>query len=139
MFDSATAADNETNNAAAGIIPFLNQKVSGYYAVSGIPENFSLQDYKKALEKTCYSSPACKKQAEAIFKQYNISVEKLGIYFRVLYCDPEKTRKIMEDFSCNSTCVEIKTYKISDTASCSFENAPQSIVEKLCVRGVVCD
>lgn len=139
LFSGAFADENEIHSAAAGFIPILNQKVAGYFLVQGVPSDFKVDDYRKALEETCHLSPVLQKQVALIFDHYEVFPRKVGEGFSVMYCDREKKTKIMEDFSCNVTCVEVKSYKISNSVTCQFEKDWQSIVEKKCVRGAPCD
>ncbi len=137
--NTACATDEKHHAPAAAFVPLLNQKVEAYFLVKGIPSDFTFSDYKKALEEKCFPFPACRQQAEELFNRYEIVPRKIGDGFSVLYCDKGTKTKVMEDFSCNSTCVEVQTFKTSESTPCLHETDWQAIVDKKCARGASCD
>jgi len=106
---------------AAGLC-FINQKVEGHFLVSGIPDGFNEAQYRAAIQEVCYQVPACKAQAQEIFDNYGVQARKIDDMFSVMLCNKEMKYKIMEDFSCNNTRVEIRSWKTADFAPCLFEN-----------------
>lgn len=106
----------------ASSLCFINQKVDGHFLVSGIPDNFNEAEYKKAVQDVCYPIAACKAQAQEIFDNYGIRARRIDDMFSIMLCDKEMKNKIMEDFSCNNTRVEIRSWKSVDPMPCSFED-----------------
>lgn len=116
----------------AASLCFINQKVEGHFLVSGIPDNFNEAQYKTAVQDVCYPIPTCKAQAQDIFDNYGIRARKIDDMFSIMLCDKEMKNKIMEDFSCNNTRVEIRSWKSVDPVPCSFEDRWDLIKQEHC-------
>ena len=110
----------------------LNQKVSSHYLVSGIPDGLDERQYKNAVTDVCYTNPNCKAKAEEIFNSFILRVHKIDDMFSVMLCDINTSVKIMEDFSCNNTRVEIRNWKQIDASSCDFEKDWIRIKKEYC-------
>ena len=110
----------------------INQKVASHFLVSGVPDSFNEAQYKTAVEEVCYSSPACKSQAQAIFNSYGVNARKIDDIFSVMLCDKEMKWKVMEDFSCNNLRVEIHSWKTTEKVPCEFEGNWQRIRQENC-------
>lgn len=100
---------------------FINQKVASHYLVNGIPDGFDEKQYKNAVIEVCYPNPSCKAKAEEIFNSFGLRAHKIDDMFSVMLCDINMSEKKMEDFSCNNTRVEVKSWK-QDNVPCDFEN-----------------
>lgn len=101
---------------------FINQKVASHYLVNGIPDGFDEKQYKNAVMEVCYPNPSCKAKAEEIFNSFGLRAHKIDDMFSVMLCDINMSGKIMEDFSCNNTRVEVKSWNQDDKVPCDFEN-----------------
>lgn len=110
----------------------INQKVASYYLTTEIPYEFNDVQYKAAVTEICYSNPNCLKQAQTIFDFYSISVRKVGDMFSLMLCDKEKKWKIMEDFSCNNTRVEIQSWKNDIKIPCKYEENWERVKQDYC-------
>lgn len=110
----------------------INQKVTSHFLISGIPDGFNEVQYKKAVDDVCYSNPVCKSQALEIFRSYGVSAKKVDDMFSVMLCDKEMNWKIMEDFSCNNTRTEVKSWRQTDRVRCEFEEKWQLIKQEYC-------
>lgn len=116
----------------AASLCFINQKVEGHLLVSGIPDGFNEAQYRAAVEEVCYPAPACKTQAQDIFSNYSVQARKIDDMFSVMLCDKLINYKIMEDFSCNNTRVEVRSWKLTDNAPCEFEADWSRIQQEYC-------
>lgn len=110
----------------------INQKVVGHFLVTGIPEAFNEEQYKVAVEDVCFSTPACRIQAEEIFDSFDVKARKVDDMFSVMLCDKDGYWKVMEDFSCNNQRVEVQSWKMDDNVPCSFEGDWDGIIHKYC-------
>ncbi len=110
----------------------INQKVASHYLASSIPEGFDEQQYKNAVMEVCYQSPNCKIQAEAIFNSYKLRARKIDDMFSVMLCDSTTSQKVMEDFSCNNTRVEVRSWRQDDSVPCEFERDWIRIKQEFC-------
>src|SRR5208337_4922628 len=102
----------ETYAPIEASLTHINQKVGSYFLVNGIPDGFNSAQYEEAVKAVCYSSPACRDQAQTIFDTFGLDVRKIDDIFSVMLCDKEMKWKIMEDFSCNPMKVEVQSWRI---------------------------
>ena len=124
--------DDAIYSPIAASLCFINQKVDGHFLVSGIPDNFDEAQYKTAVHDVCNTIAACKAQAQEIFDNYGIKVRKIDDMFSIMLCDKEMKNKIMEDFSCNNTRVELHSWKSVKPTPCSFENKWNLVKQEHC-------
>jgi hypothetical protein len=110
----------------------INQKVASHFLISGVPDGFNEAQYKAAVEAVCYPNPVCKSQAQEIFRSYGVSARKIDDIFSVMLCDKEMTWKVMEDFSCDNTRTEVKSWRQGDGVRCDFEENWQRIKQEYC-------
>ena len=110
----------------------INQKVTSHFLISGIPDGFNEARFKAAVEEVCHSNPVCKSRAETIFNSYGVDARKIDDMFSVMLCDKEMKWKIMEDFSCNNTRVEVQSWRMPNKVPCRFEDNWQRIKEENC-------
>lgn len=110
----------------------IDQMIAGHLAKNGIPDGFDVALYRKAIEKVCFPTPACRSQAEGIFNTFIVKAQKVDAMFTVMLCDKESNSKIMEDFSCNNLRVEIQSWKSEDNMACEFEVNWMPLKDKYC-------
>jgi len=110
----------------------INQKVTGYFLEVGIPDVLDRDKYVNAVEKICFPNPYCKSQAEGILNAFEVIPRQIDGMFAVMLCDKEFNFKVMEDFSCNNSRVEVQTWRQGDNVPCDFEADTNSIIRKFC-------
>lgn len=120
--------------STASSLTDIDQRVKSYYLTRDIPDNFNESQYRIVMNELCSSNPVCKSQIEELFDAYNVQVRKIDDTFSVLLCDVDKSKKIMEDFGCNSMLVEIKSWKERDNVPCKFEDDWQQILQQHCAE-----
>jgi hypothetical protein len=113
-------------------LSYINQKVASHYLVSGIPDGFDEIQYKNTVRKICYPTPGCKAKADEIFNSFGLRVYKIEDMFSVMLCDKNMVAKTMEDFSCNNTRVEVRSWKQTDPVPCDFEKDWSQIKREHC-------
>ncbi len=110
----------------------INQKVASHYLVSGIPEGFNEAQYKAAVKEVCRTNPECLSKAKEIFDSYGVDARRVDDMFTVMLCDKGKKWKVMEDFSCDNTKVEIHSWQEADKVRCEFEGDWERIKRGKC-------
>lgn len=110
----------------------LNQKVKSHFLVTGVPEGFNAEGYKKAVEDVCSTNTVCRAQADAIYQSYAMAARKIGKGFSLMLCDKEMKWKVMEAFSCNNRRVPVQNWKNENKALCEFEKDWQKIEKDYC-------
>lgn len=126
-------ADRSTDEAMLNFLPYLNQKVAGYIDAHNV-NSLDTKTYKNIIAEVCSPLPSCGKNAEILFKNYDIQVRTVDGMFSVMLCNKEGTVKKMEDFSCNEQKVEAPSFQIDPKAQCDFENNWQEQIAPHCPR-----
>ena len=124
----------ETYAPIEASLSHINQKVSGHFVDSGIPDGFDAVQYKAAVEQVCFPNPYCRTQAVGIFDSFGIKARKVDDMFTVMLCDKELQWKVMEDFSCNNLRVEVQSWKSAENVPCDFETNWQRVEKEYCDR-----
>jgi hypothetical protein len=117
--------------AVASFLTELDEKVTGYMYGKEIPDNFDAAQYKEAVAKVC-DNPACKKQSDALFHDYDVNAKKVDGFFSVLLCDKDTHDKVMEDYSCNNVKVEIRSWEMQKPVACGFAADWKEIHDREC-------
>ena len=106
---------------AAMILSDFSMTILGYYGsqMAPIPKDFSEVEFFRILTK---EDP---NQAKVAFVQgsFKVKVRQIGGHYSAMLCDPKTDRKLMEDFSCDMTRVEIQTWAAGRNAACAFEES----------------
>ena len=123
--------ERTTDEAMLNFLPYLNQKVAGYLEENQL-KTLDSQTYRQIVEKGCIPLPSCGKNAAVMFNTYTVQPRMLGGMFSVMLCNKEMTVKIMEDFSCNESKVEIANFQQDSQAQCIFEDKWKEKIIKDC-------
>jgi hypothetical protein len=110
----------------------IDQKVKSHYLSSDIPDGFNESQYEAVVNEICSSNPVCISQIQEIFASYGVRARKVDSTFTVMLCDKDLSRKVMEDFGCNSMLVEVKSWKEGDGVPCKFEDNWQLVLQQYC-------
>jgi hypothetical protein len=116
-------------------LTYLTQKVEGYYGKNGITKDFNEMQYMKALEEVCYPFPSCKARVGDILNSYELKARSVddGI-ITVMLCDKDSHNKVMEDFSCNNSMVEVRTWEKETFEKCDFEIQWVDVINTYCKK-----
>ena len=107
------------HSAAAIILSDFSYKITGYYQEQGleIPKNFDVSQFFNVLEKK-YPDQTNVKYVRRVYKVF---VRPFEGGYSVMLCDPETNEKVMEDFSCHLSRLEIRSWQSDSQAKCEFE------------------
>jgi len=119
-------------DSMANFLPYINQKVRGYIQAYSIVDYLNGSQYREILERVCYPLPSCRKDAEKMFNTYHVKVRRVNDMFTVMLCDIDEKEKVMEDFSCNESMTEIRSYEKDVPGPCEFERGWEDIINKYC-------
>jgi hypothetical protein len=120
-----------TDATMATFLPELNKKVAGYLEKNPTAA-LDRQTYKEIVDKVCSPLPECGEKAALMYATYSVQARKLNTMFSVMLCDKYEALKIMEDFSCNESTVEIVSYQDETMTPCMFEAKWKTKVASLC-------
>jgi hypothetical protein len=114
-------------------LTYLTQKVEGYYGKAHISEDFTEVQYMKALKEVCYPFPTCKTRVDDILTSYDLRARSVddGI-ITVVLCEKSNHNKVMEDFSCDNSKVEIRSWENEKPQKCEFETDWGEVIDKYC-------
>lgn len=98
----------------------FSMQITSYYAKNSqgvVPDSFDGDEFVKMLQ-NIYPE---KSKVELIKNNFKIKAKSLGKYYSVVLCDPSTNKKILEDFSCTLTRVDIRYWDKPDDYSCDFD------------------
>ncbi len=103
----------------------FSKKVNAYWADhGGMPGDFDERQFFDVLA-TLYPTGPDHKAVAGIKGKYRVRVHALpGESYALVLCDPASDAKILEDFSCKTTKVEIRHWDSPDPHPCEFEPDP---------------
>ncbi len=114
-------------------LSYLTQKVEGYYDKNQITKDFNEVQYMKALEERCYQFPTCKARVDDLLNFYELKARSVddGI-ITVMLCEKESHNKVMEDFSCDNSRVEVRSWERETPEKCDFETQWGDVINTYC-------
>jgi len=114
-------------------LTYLTQKVEGVYGKEQITKDFNSTQYMNALTDVCYIFPSCKARVDELLKNYELSARGvIGGVFSVMLCEKNSQNKAMEDFSCNNSLVEVRSWEKDVPEECNFENRWEDVIKTYC-------
>lgn len=114
-------------------LTYLTQKVEGYYGKAHISRDFSEVQYMKALEEVCYPFATCKARVDDILSSYELKARSVdGGIITVMLCKRDDDTKVMEDFSCDNSRVEVRSWEEENPEKCEFEPNWADVIQKDC-------
>jgi hypothetical protein len=115
-------------SAAAITLPDFSAKIMGSFQSRGlaIPNDFDAQKYFVLLQQI-YPDQS---RVKSIQDNYRVSVRPLDGGYSVMLCDLKTDRKIMEDMSCHTSRVELRSWESDSIAPCVFEKNWQPYCEQ---------
>ncbi|MGD0232316.1 MAG: hypothetical protein ABSC19_18500 [Syntrophorhabdales bacterium] len=107
-------------SVAAVALSDFSIKIVAYYRSKNesVPGDFDTSNFF-ALLQTIYPD---QNRVNSIKGNYRVSVRPLDGGYSVMLCDPRTDRKIMEDFSCHVSRVELRSWESDVVSPCVFEN-----------------
>ena len=114
-------------SAAAITLSDFSMKIMAYYQSRGlaVPDDFDTQKFFVLLQQI-YPDQS---RVKPIQDNYRVSVRCLDGGYSVMLCDPKTGRKIMEDFSCHTSGVELRSWQSDSIAPCVYEKNWKSYCE----------
>jgi hypothetical protein len=114
-------AEGQTRYYAAAAITLsdFSAKIMAHYQLKGapVPDDFDGRMFFTLLEQIYPDQSRVKSIQDA----YRVSARHLDGGYSVMLCDPTGDRKIMEDFSCHTRGVEVRSWESSPAAPCVYE------------------
>jgi hypothetical protein len=118
LWSQETKKDEEYSKAVT-ILSDFSITILGYYGsqMALIPKDFNEIEFFRILTK---EDPNQSKVA-FIRDSFKVKVRQIDGHYSAMLCDPKTDRKLMEDFSCDMTKVEIQTWAVGQNSACVFE------------------
>ena len=115
-----TEEEARAYSAAAVTLSDFSMEIVAHYQSTrtSVPEDFDAGKFFAVLE-DIYRDKA---RIRSIKDNYHVSVRPLDGGYSVMLCDPRTERKIMEDFSCTLTKVDVMSWESDVPVPCVFEN-----------------
>lgn len=97
----------------------MSKKITSYYARQEkmVPPGFDGSEFIAVLDQI-YPD---KKKVDLIKTNYRVEAREVGGDYSVVLCDPESGRKLLEDFGCTLTRVDVRYWDKEALVSCEFE------------------
>ena len=99
------------------VLSDVSKKITGFYYGQGIPENFNEMDFIDFLN----NNYPDKSGAELIKKGDKIKARALGKGYSVMLCDEKTDKKLLEDFNCTLSKVDVRYWDKEEFQKCAFE------------------
>jgi hypothetical protein len=106
-------------DAAAITLSDFSAKIMAHYQSKGtpVPDDFDGRAFLTLLEQIYPDQSRVKSIQDA----YRVSARPLDGGYSIMLCDPTGERKIMEDFSCHTRGVEVRSWESSSAVPCAYE------------------
>src|SRR5574340_381234 len=114
-----TCADSNTNklnkySRVEIVLSDVSKKITGYYYEKGIPADFDEKQFIDFLDKK-YPDKA---GIELIKKDNKVKARAIGKGYSVMLCEEKTDKKILEDFSCTLSKVDVRYWDKAEFHQC---------------------